>query len=48
MNILIKTKDERKISRCDRNIHKAMRIPVDIHQKIKNSLLHFNQKMHVN
>ena len=32
MNMLFKTKDERKISRCDRNIHKAMRIPVDIHE----------------
>ena len=30
MNILFKTKDEIKRRRCDRNIHKAMIIPVEI------------------
>ena len=28
--MLFKTKDERKINRCDRNIHKAVIITVDI------------------
>ena len=44
INMLFKTKDERKIIRCDRNKHKAMRITVYIHKRIKNSLLQFNQK----
>ena len=48
MNKLFKTNDEIKIRICDRIIHKAMRIPVDIHQTNKISLLQFNQKMHVN
>ena len=48
MNMLFKTKDERKIRIYDRKIHKEMRIPVDINEKIKSSLLQFNQKMHVN
>ena len=47
MSMLFKTKDERKISRRDSNIQKAMIIPVDIHE-MKISLLQFNQKMHVN
>ena len=41
-------KDVRKRRRCDIKLHKAMGIPVDIHQKNKSSLLQFNQKMHVN
>ena len=48
MNMLFKTKDEIKRRRCYINIHKAMRLPVEIHEKNKNSLLQFNQKMHVN
>ena len=32
MNILFKTEYERKIRICDRNTHKAMRIPVDVHE----------------
>ena len=32
MNMLFKTKDEIKRRICDGNIHKAMRIPVDIHE----------------
>ena len=35
MNMLFKTKDEIKRRRFDRNIHKAMRIPVDIHETNK-------------
>ena len=35
MNILFKTKYERKIKRCDRNVQKAMIIPVDIHETNK-------------
>ena len=35
MNILFKTKYERKISICDINKHKATRITVDIDKKIK-------------
>ena len=35
MNILSKNNDEIKRSRCDRSIHKAMIIPVDIHQTNK-------------
>ena len=48
MNMLFKTKDEIKIRRCDRNIHKAMIIPVDIHETNKKLLLQFNQRIHVN
>ena len=33
MNMLFKTKDEIKRRRCYINIHKAMRIPVDINEK---------------
>ena len=33
MNMLFKTKDVRKRSRCDRKIHKSMRILVDIHER---------------
>ena len=36
INMLFNTKDERKRSRCDRKIHKAMRITVDIHERNKN------------
>ena len=32
MNTLFKTNDERTRSRCDRNIHKVVRITVDVHQ----------------
>ena len=32
MNLLFKTNDERKRRICDRNIHKAMIIPVEIHE----------------
>ena len=35
MNILFKTKDVRKRKLCDRKIHKAMRIPIDIHETNK-------------
>ena len=48
MNTLFKTNNERKIRICDKSIHMAMRIPVDIHQTNKSYLLQFNQKMHVN
>ena len=48
MNTLFENNDERKRSICDRNIHKAMQIPVNIIKKNKISLLHFNQKTHVN
>ena len=34
INILFRTKDEIKRRRCDRNIHKDMRIPVYINKKI--------------
>ena len=33
MNMLFKTRYERKSRRCDKIIHKAMRIPVDIHER---------------
>ena len=32
MNMLFNTNDERKRSGCGKIIHKAVRIPVDIHQ----------------
>ena len=35
MGMLFKTKDERKRKRYDINIHKAMRIPVYIHETNK-------------
>ena len=35
MNAFFKTNSERKISICDRNIHKAMRSPEDIYQTNK-------------
>ena len=35
MNTLFKTNDEIKRRRCDKIIHKAMRITVDIHQTNK-------------
>ena len=44
MNTLFKNNDEIKRSGCDKSIHKAMRITVDIHQTNKNSVLQFNQK----
>ena len=34
--MLFKTKDKGKIRRCDINIHKDMRIPVDINERNKN------------
>ena len=36
MNMLFQTKDERKIRISDSNIHKAMGIPVDIHETNEN------------
>ena len=33
MNMLFKNKDEIKRTMCDRKIHKAMRINVDIHER---------------
>ena len=36
INTLLKANDERKISKCDKSIHKAMRIRFDIHQTNKN------------
>ena len=48
INKLLKTNYEWKRSIFDISIHKAMRIPVDVHKKMKSSLLQFNQKMHVN
>ena len=36
MNLLFKTKDEIKRRRCDRKIHKAVRVPVVIHHRNKN------------
>ena len=47
MNTLFKTNDERKISRCDKFLHKTMRITVEIYLTNLFSLLLFNQKMHV-
>ena len=47
MNTLFKNNYEIKRRICDKNIHKAMKIPVDIHPK-KGSLSQFNQKMHLN
>ena len=44
MNTLFYNNNELKRRRCDRNIHKAMQIPVDIYQKIKIYLLQFNNK----
>ena len=44
MNMLFKTKGVRKIRICDIKIHKAMIIPVGIHEIYKISLLQFNQK----
>ena len=35
MNTLFKTNDERKGRTCNKSIHKAMIIPVDIHQTNK-------------
>ena len=48
MNILFKTKYDRKRIICDRNKRKATRITVEIDKTNKNPLLHFNQKVHVN
>ena len=48
INMLFKTKDIRKIRRCDKKIHKAMRFLVKIMNKIEISLLQVNQNMHVN
>ena len=35
MNMLFKNNYDRKISRCDRNIHQVMQIPVDVYQTNK-------------
>ena len=35
MNILFKIKYVRKRRRCDRKIHKAVRVPVDVHERNK-------------
>ena len=44
INMLFKAKYERKIKRGDRNIHKAMSIFVDIHQKNKKFTVIFQPK----
>ena len=41
MNKLFKTTDEIKVRICDKSIHKAMRIPVEIHQTNKHYKPHF-------
>ena len=46
--MLFKTDSVRKIRRCDRKIHKAMIIPVDIHEINKKFTVTVQQKMHVN
>ena len=48
MNMLFKNNAEIKRRIFHKSIHKAMIITVDIHQKIKHSVLQFNQKMHIN
>ena len=48
MNVLFKTSDEIKVRRYDRNIHKAVRIPVSINEKNKTFTVAGQQKMHVN
>ena len=48
MNILFKTNDEIKRSRCDKSIHKAMIINGNTHKTNKSPLLQFNRKMRVN
>ena len=42
--MLFKTKDVRKRRRCDINVHKAIRIPVDIHQTNKTFSVTFQPK----
>ena len=44
MNILFKNKYERKRRRCDRIIHKAMRISADIHEINKKFTVTVQQK----
>ena len=44
MNKFLKTNDEIKRRICDKIIHEAMGIPVDIHQTNKTSVLQFNKK----
>ena len=44
MNMLFKTLDERKRRRCDRNIHKAMIIPVYINEGNKKITVTVQQK----
>ena len=44
MNTLFKNNYERKRSRCDKNIHKAMRVPGNIHQTNEKYGSQFNQK----
>ena len=48
MNILLKTKDKRKIRRRDRKINKAMIFPVDIHERNNKFTVTVDPKMHVN
>ena len=48
INTLFKTDDKRKRRRCDKIIHKAIRVTAEIHKTNKNSVLQSNQKMHVN
>ena len=46
MNTFFRNNDGIKIGTSDINIHKAMKVPVDILKK-GSCLLYFNQKMHV-
>ena len=39
MNTLLKNNDERKRGIFDKSIHKALRIPIDIHETNKNYML---------
>ena len=47
MNMLFQTKDERKRRIFYSNIHKAMRIPIHIHETNKKVTVTVQQKMHV-
>ena len=44
MNMLFKIMYERKISKCDKNIHKDMRIPILIHERNKKFTVTVQQK----
>ena len=48
MNTFFKNNGERKIRICDRNIHEAMQIPVDIYQANKKFFVAYKPKMHIN